>query len=80
VEDLAWAIERDQYPDSWQEQAESPRAIGQNRDANIANSIARESIDFADDPSGVLPIDIEQVRLGGGVPDDVEAHGFGRNR
>jgi len=80
VEDLPGPVEGDEHAHTRQEQPESSLAGGERRATDIADAIPSETLDFANDPRGVLPGNVTKILLRGRMPDDLEAHGFGRKR
>jgi hypothetical protein len=80
MDDLPRAVEGDEHPHTWQEQAESSLTGREGRAADIADALPSEPLDFADDPRGVLPGKVTEILFRRRLPDDLEAHGFGRTR
>lgn len=73
-------IERNDDAEPGEDEKEEAPAGGSYLHAHIACPILRKLVDLADDPSSVLPWDVEKIASGRRMPDDLEAHVFGRLR
>lgn len=80
VHDSRGTIEADNDSHAGQDEEVNATAGGELLDANVSDSVRCEVVHLASDPGRVLPRKVQEISFRRRLPDDLEAHGFGRRR